>query len=109
MTVSAVSPCRMALQRERRLPSSVRGPVLLSAFNRLASICLRELIRGQDGLGFGSVKFASDTRLLALVADASDPRSSWQSRADRFSGLATRPLRCPHDAVPGDDRGRAGP
>src|SRR5262245_5837148 len=98
----------MALQRERRLPSSVRGPVLLSAFNRLASICLRELIRGQDGLGFGSVKLAADVRLLALVSDAFDSRGSWQTRANRFSGLATRPLRCPHDAVPGDARGRAG-
>jgi hypothetical protein len=34
----------MALQRERRLPSGVVGPVLLNALRQLASICLRELI-----------------------------------------------------------------
>jgi len=47
MTVSAVRPWRTALQRERRLPSGVVGPVLLSALRRLASICLRELIANQ--------------------------------------------------------------
>src|SRR5450756_331367 len=62
MTVSAVRPWRTALQRERRLPSGVVGPVLFSALRRLASICLRELIENQseqlgsfrheDGLGF---------------------------------------------------------
>src|SRR6476661_6294375 len=98
----------MALHRERRLPSSVRGPVLLSAFSRLASICLRELIRGQDGLALGSVRLAVDTRRLTFFSDASAPRAPWQSRADRFCGLATRPLRCLRDAVPGDDHGRAG-
>ena len=79
----------MALHRERRLPSSVRGPVLLSAFSRLASICLRELIRCQDGLEIGSVKLAADARSLALVSDESVPRGSWQSRADRSSGFAS--------------------
>ena len=38
-TVSAVSPCRNAFLLDRRLPSSVRGPVLIRAFLRLASIC----------------------------------------------------------------------
>src|ERR1022692_1205688 len=47
MTVSAVRPWRNALRRERSLPSGVVGPVLLSAFRRLASICLRELIDDQ--------------------------------------------------------------
>src|SRR5664279_927202 len=47
MTVSAVRPWRTALQRERRLPSGVVGPVLFSALRRLASICLRELIENQ--------------------------------------------------------------
>src|SRR5450759_3693624 len=47
MTVSAVRPWRTALQRERRLPSGVVGPVLLNALRRLASICLRELIENQ--------------------------------------------------------------
>jgi hypothetical protein len=41
MTVSAVRPWRTALQRERCLPSSVTGPVLLVALRRLASICLK--------------------------------------------------------------------
>ena len=36
--VSAVNPCRTALTRDRRLPSSVFGPVLPSALCRLASI-----------------------------------------------------------------------
>src|SRR5450759_5294610 len=53
MTVSAVRPWRTALQRERRLPSGVVGPVLFSALRRLASICLRELIENQaEQLGF---------------------------------------------------------
>src|SRR5450759_2642284 len=47
MTVSAVRPWRTALQRERCLPSDVDGPVLLIALRRLASICLRELIKDQ--------------------------------------------------------------
>ena len=51
MTVSAVRPWRTALQRERRLPSGVVGPVLFSALRRLASICLRELIENQSELG----------------------------------------------------------
>src|SRR5450756_548224 len=45
--VSVVRPWRTALQRERRLPSGVVGPVLFSALRRLASICLRELIENQ--------------------------------------------------------------
>src|SRR3974377_93196 len=44
MTVSTVRPWRPALQRERSLPSSVVGPVLLRALRRLASICLSELM-----------------------------------------------------------------
>src|SRR5450759_333079 len=47
MTVSAVRPWRTALQRERRLPSGVVGPVLLNALRRLASICLSELMENQ--------------------------------------------------------------
>ena len=50
MTVSAVRPWRTALQRERRLPSAVVGPVLFSALRWLASICLRELIENQSEL-----------------------------------------------------------
>ena len=45
MTVSAVSPWRTALQRECCLPSSVIGPVLFCALRRLASICLKEVIK----------------------------------------------------------------
>src|ERR1019366_8046237 len=47
MTVSAVRPWRTALQRERCLPSSVTGPVLLRALRRLASICLKVVIERQ--------------------------------------------------------------
>jgi hypothetical protein len=47
MTVSAVRPWRKALQRERRLPSLVVGPVLFGVLQRLASICLRELFENQ--------------------------------------------------------------
>src|SRR5208283_2382532 len=54
ITVSAVKPWRNALQRERCLPSSVIGPVLLDAFGRLASICLTEVM-GTDSL----IKMAS--------------------------------------------------
>ena len=36
MTVSAVSPWRMAFRLERRLPDSVLGPVLRRAFCRFA-------------------------------------------------------------------------
>ena len=39
-----MSPWRIALNRERSLPSDVFGPVLLSALRRLAWICLRVLI-----------------------------------------------------------------
>ena len=44
-TVSAVSPCLTALRRERLFPALVFGPVLLSAFRRLASIWLNDAIR----------------------------------------------------------------
>src|SRR5260370_11093332 len=43
-TISAVTPCRTAFRRDRRLPASVFGPVLLSALLRLASICRNEVI-----------------------------------------------------------------
>src|SRR5258708_12911422 len=36
--------CRTAFRRDRRLPASVFGPVLLSALLRLASICRNEAI-----------------------------------------------------------------
>src|SRR5258708_8604720 len=36
--------CRTAFRRDRRLPASVFGPVLLSALLRLASICRNEVI-----------------------------------------------------------------
>src|SRR5215468_11176058 len=39
------NPCRTAFCRDRHLPSSVFGPVLLSALRRLASICRNEVIR----------------------------------------------------------------
>src|SRR6185369_17503119 len=99
----------MALQRERRLPSSVRGPVLLSAFSRLASICLMVVIRGQVRPGLDSARLVAVGRPLTLAWDVSAPRGSWQSQADRFFGFATTSLRCLRDAVRGDDRGRAGP
>src|ERR1700722_18430925 len=44
MTVSAVRPWRSAFRRDCSLPSSVFGPVLRSAFLRLASICRNEVI-----------------------------------------------------------------
>ncbi len=47
MTTSAVRPRRMALRRERRLPASVFGPVLLRALRRFASVCLSDVI-GSD-------------------------------------------------------------
>ena len=47
MTVSAVSPWRTALPRERCLPASVFGPVLLCALRRLASIWRNEVIAGR--------------------------------------------------------------
>jgi hypothetical protein len=45
MTVSAVSPCRIAFRRDRLSPSSVKGPVLSCALRRLASICRSDVIR----------------------------------------------------------------
>ena len=52
-TVSAVSPCRTAFWRERSFPTSLVGPVLLSALRRLASICLSDVIvTGLDRLRF---------------------------------------------------------
>jgi hypothetical protein len=48
-TVSAVSPWRTALQRERCLPSGVVGPVLLPALRRLASICRRTSLLATRG------------------------------------------------------------
>src|SRR5437879_5773817 len=44
MTVSAHSPCRTAFRRDRLLPSSVFGPVLMTALRRLASICRNEVM-----------------------------------------------------------------
>ena len=43
MWISSV-PCRTALTRDRRLPSSVFGPVLRSALRLLASNCRNEVI-----------------------------------------------------------------
>ena len=43
MTVSAVRPCRMALQRERRLPSGVVGPVHIAVpVQSKVGICRRK-------------------------------------------------------------------
>jgi hypothetical protein len=42
--VSAHNPWRTAFCRDRRLPSSVLGPVLLSALRRLASICRNDVM-----------------------------------------------------------------
>jgi hypothetical protein len=47
MMVSAVRPWRIALHRDRCLPSNVVGPVLFDALRRLASICFKELIEDQ--------------------------------------------------------------
>ena len=44
ITVSAVRPWRTALRRDCWLPSSLLGPVLLSALRRLAWICRNEVI-----------------------------------------------------------------
>jgi hypothetical protein len=41
----AVKPSRTALQRERCLPFSNLGPVLLDVLRRLAAICLNESLR----------------------------------------------------------------
>src|SRR3974377_1676065 len=71
MTVSAVRPWRTALQRERSLPSSVVGPVLLRALRRLASICLRELI----GYSIHKIGF------VLLVASNSQSESAFFSRS----------------------------
>src|SRR3974390_763308 len=60
MTVSAVRPWRTALQRERSLPSSVVGPVLLRALPRLASICLSELM-GYSTHKIGFVSLVAST------------------------------------------------
>src|SRR5262249_38669530 len=43
-TISAVTPCRTAFRRDRRLPASAFGPVLLSALFRLTPICRNEVI-----------------------------------------------------------------
>src|SRR3974390_1538533 len=59
MIVSAVRPWRTALQRERSLPSSVVGPVLLRALRRLASICLRELMDHKDWVRFVSCEYVA--------------------------------------------------
>jgi hypothetical protein len=45
ITISfAVSPCVSALRLLRALPSAVRGPLPLSAFERFASICFIDAI-----------------------------------------------------------------
>src|SRR5882724_5027710 len=41
--ISAHTPCRTALRRERYFPASVVGPVLFSALRRLASIWRRDV------------------------------------------------------------------
>src|SRR5207245_9306501 len=48
MTVSAVKPCLMALHRDCCFPSSVFGPVLLSALRRFALSCLSDVMLGSS-------------------------------------------------------------
>ncbi len=47
---SAVNPCLRALCRDRCFPSSVFGPVLLSALSRFASIWRRDVMGGSTRL-----------------------------------------------------------
>src|SRR6266436_6601138 len=70
-TVSAHSPCRTAFRRDRRLPSSVLGPVLLMALRRLASICRNEV------MGWSVRRHFSAKHFLHHWQDQWRPRSSY--------------------------------
>src|SRR5262249_44344597 len=56
MTVSAVSPWRTALRREACLPTSVRGPVLLSALRDWPRTAAMTSLRPAWQIGFVSVR-----------------------------------------------------
>src|SRR3974377_1048395 len=84
MTVSTVRPWRTALQRERSLPSSVVGPVLLRALRRLASICLREL------MGYSTHKIGF-VLLVASKLQSSFGALFSKSPQAKFKLLRTRP------------------
>ena len=59
MTVSAVSPWRTAFREARCFPSSLVGPVLLSALRRLASIYLSDVMGARQ---LNWVRFVIGTR-----------------------------------------------
>ena len=67
MTVSAVSPCRIAFWRERSFPTSLIGPVLLRAFRRLASI-VSAMSSRRFSIGFVSFFCEFPLRPVVLVA-----------------------------------------
>src|ERR1700677_473916 len=100
MTVSALSPCRTALRRERCFPAFVVGPVLLSEFRRLASNCLKDVI---DGARLNWLRFAIRTLIadagpacdqpcLAGAGDESLATVLERRRSDRFWISATKQL-----------------
>ena len=82
MTVSAVKPWRRALRELRCLPSLLRGPVLRSAFRRLAWNCLGDVMTRPSELG----SFRNSAAAAVVVAGRMIDRLPLeQGRAPRYS------------------------
>src|ERR1700720_3372077 len=108
MTVLAVSPWRTALQRDACLPACVFGPVLLSALQRLASICRYEVM--EECLP-ASVRFVVLRRphRLRFLTDVSSAKGREPLRSDQYRSASTRRLHRRSDGLRGGGRDRAGP
>src|SRR6516225_4321274 len=107
MTVSAVSPCRTALQRDACLPASVLGPVLLSALRRLASICLYEIMESSSP---NWVRFVVLTRphQIRLAMDVCSAKEREPQGLDQCRSFPTRRLHHRNDAPRDGVRDREG-
>src|SRR5689334_21436687 len=96
MTVSAIRPWRKAFRLERRLPSAVRGPVLLLAFFRLAANCFSVVIT-----------IIRRSWLQELHQDGFAPKTVSQLRVDRDLVSSTKQLHFLPDAVADDGHDKA--
>jgi hypothetical protein len=95
--VSAVSSWRTALRRERCFPASVDGPVLLSAFHRLASDCLQDVMPRSRLASFRNSASAGQYRppdqpSLGRAGDACAATASERQLLDQCPAISTTRL-----------------
>src|SRR5437868_6629097 len=97
----------MALWREACFPTSVFGPVLFSAFRRLASICLYEVI-GSHVPNWVRFVILTPADRLCSATDGSSATARVRQRSDRYQSSSTMPLHHHNDGLRDDVLDRVG-